>query len=216
MQVFLLETPIMNKIKFIVEQKITDGDIQADINRIAFIDFEPPEGFFDGSDLDGAVAVYAPNIAFSEASGSATEKQNSDSIIRVDNYGFGKPLKDPEDTKKFSNSVREAQNRGQVLVTCSFRAIMDRREAEGSPSEGIEPSYDSGIDVGANKFPVSIQKFTPEGAMTSNRGMCIYRMDTKFNLSESAINEALGVDFAGSDNLESETYNPGSEPEGEN
>jgi hypothetical protein len=207
MQVFRLETPIKNKIEFIVGEKITDGEIPAN-SDIKYLDFEPPEGFFNSSDLDGAIAVYAPSVTFSESSGSKTEQQESDSIIRVVSYGFGAPLKDDDDITKYESSVREAQNRAQILITCAFRAVMDRREVAGSPSEGIEPSYDSGIDVGANKFPQSMQKVTPEGAMTTNRGLCIYFQDFKFKLDESAINEELGVAFAGSDNIETDTIDP--------
>jgi hypothetical protein len=208
MKVFALQTPIMNKIKFIINQKIVSEEIDADINKIKFIDFEPPEGFFDGSDLQGAIAVYSPSITFSESGGSATETQQSDSIIRVDQYGFGAPLKNEDNPEGYNSSVREAQKRGQVLTICAFRAIMDRREAEGSPSEGIEKSYGTDLDIGANKYPQSIQKFTPQGATISDRGSCIYRSEFKFKLDEAAINEELGVAFDGSDNIQTDTTNP--------
>jgi len=215
MQIFRLEKPIMDKIEFIVNEKITAGEIPAG-SKIKFLDYEPGEGFIGSKNIDGAIAVYSPGISFSEGSGSKTNEQESDSIIRVDSYGFGAPLKNPENEEEYFSSVREAQNRAQILITCGFIGIMDRREVAGSPTEGIEPSFDSGIDIGADKYPVSMQKFTPEGSMTTNRGLCIYRMEFRIKLEESAINEALGVAFDGSDSIDSETYNPGSGPEGEN
>lgn len=208
MKVFKLQKPIMNKIKMIVDEKITAGIIPMESDNIKYLDFEPSEGFLLREDLDGAVAVFSPGGSFSESSGSKTEQQNSDSLIRVNIYGFGVPLKNEDDPNEYDSSVREAQKRGEALLTCSFRAIMDRREVEGSPSEGIPKSYGTDLDIGSNRFPKPWRKFSPEGAMSSKLGVCIYQQDFEFRLDESAIQEELGVAFDGSENIQTDATDP--------
>lgn len=213
MKIFELETPIRDKIKKIVEDQQTAGNIPAD-DTLLFLDYEPDENFL-GVDLDGAIAVYGSGIDFSESSGSGTERQEGDSRLTVDAYGFGDPVEKSELTPadRFS-TVREAQIRAELLITLAYRAIMDRRELKGAPNEGIEKDYGTNLDLGADKFPVSLQKFTPVGTMNSKRGVCIYRFIFKFRMEEKSIDEALGVSYQGLDNFTSDTYNPGDEPEG--
>ncbi|GAG99646.1 unnamed protein product, partial [marine sediment metagenome] len=81
---------------------------------------------------------------------------------------------------------------------------------DGDPA--IPKMFGSGVDVGVDKYPVSLQKFDTIGTMQSKRGVVIYRLIIKFGLQEIAREEALGLIYAGSDNILSETYNPGSEP----
>ena len=212
MKIFQLETPVLKKIKSFVDKSITDGNIPAN-QKIEYLDYEPDEGFLH-SDLDGAVAVFGSSIGFDPSNGSNTEQQENESMLTVVSYGFGDPVPENTDVDSFIYStVREAQIRAQALITLAYGAIMDRREIQGSPSENIEKAFGSGVDFGADKFPVSLQKFSPMGTMSTRSGVCIYKMIFKFRLEEVTMQEALGVSYAGSDNLDSETYNPGSEPE---
>ena len=207
MQVFRLQTPIMNKIKKFVEEAVIDGNIAAN-QIIQYLDYQPDEGFLQVDDVDGAVAVYASGITFPPSAGTKTEEQDDDSMIHIDVYGFGDPVEDGVDINIYRPTAREAQIRAEQLVTLGYQAVMDRREMAGSPSENIPKNFGSGVDVGVDKYPVSLQKFDTIGTMQSKRGVVIYRLIFKFELQELTRQEALGEIYAGSDKIISETTNP--------
>lgn len=213
MQLFKLETPVANKISSFIDKYQTAGTIPAN-DVIKVLDFEPEDMFISDS-VDGAIAVYGSQIEFPESRGADTEKQESMSRLTIDCYGFGAPVPNGGDPLDRLPQVREAQIRAEILVSIAYKALVDRREMEGAPDEGIDKQFGSGVDYGVDKYPVSIQKFSPRGAVDSKRGVCVYRMIFKFELEEDAVTEALGVAYEGSDNLYSETYNPGGEPEGD-
>lgn len=209
MEVFKLQTPIMNRIKLFYDKAVTDNKIPAGQN-VEFLDYQPDEGFIH-SDIDGAVCVYASNINFSEGSGSGTEQQQGDDFITIDLYGFGDPV--PDENDKPTPTSREAQKRAEVLVTLAYAAMVDRRNKAGSESEGIDANFGSTVDIGNNQYPVSLEKFDPVGTMTCKRGLHVYRLKFKFYLEEQAVTEILGTLYAGSDDLTVDTFNPGDEPE---
>lgn len=212
MELFKLETPITKKIEKTYNERKTEGKIPTN-SVVEFLDFQPDESFIN-ADLDGAIAVYGSEISFSESMGSKTDENETVNILTVDCYGFGAPIpKNQSEPDDRFPSVREAQNRAEVLLTIAYKAIADRREMQGSPSENAPKMFGSGVDVGVDKYPVSVEKFAPIGATEHRQGLCIYRLKFKFELLELKTNEALGLDYAGSDNIESETYNPGEEPE---
>lgn len=207
MKIFELETPVMNKIKTVVLDSVSIPAGQ----EILFLDFEPDSGFVSSADYDGAIAVYAQSINFS--SGSTIGTQETDSLLIVDCYGFGDPVPNSEDADLLDPTVKEAQLRAQVLTTLSYKAIMDRQEIAGSLDNTVLKNFGTDINT-SNKMPVSVQKFAPIGTMESRRGAVIYRSTYKFpDIEEDVPTEPLGLDYLGSENLDSETYNPGDQPE---
>ena len=142
MNAFILEGPILAKIQEFVSEYLTDKGIAADI---VYLDFEPSEGFIDAMDLDGAVCVYASEIGFKPGEGSTTGTQDSTNLINVDVYGYGDPLKDVG--LPWESTLREAQNRAEILTTLSYKAIQDRTEIENEFGTGLEFSH---------KYPQSI------------------------------------------------------------
>lgn len=214
MNVFRLEKPILDAIEKFVNARITAGKIPAGTS-IKYLDFEPDEGFVKDADYDGAIAVYGSSIAFSTSSGSTTGDWESDSSLTVDCYGFGDPVTNEDDDTVIDPTVREAQNRAENLTSLAYQAIMDRRQIAGSTTEDIDPQFGSGVDFGADKYPISMQKFAPLGVMNSRKGVCIYRLIFKFGTLEEVTTEELGEAYAGSGSLDSKTYNPGEEPDEE-
>lgn len=209
MKIFELENPVMKKIETVVNKAIADGDIPAG-QKILFMDFEPDQGFVNSANYDGAVAVYAQRIDF--PSGSTTGTQETDSMLIVDCYGFGDPVENDDDADIIDPTVKEAQLRGQVLTTLSYKAIMDRQEISGS-LDGTTVPRDFGTDINTgNKEPVSILKFASMGTMESRRGAVVYRSTYKFpDIEEDVPSEPLGLDYLGSDDILSDTFDPGSE-----
>lgn len=208
MRIFEFETPVMEKIKTLVEAREAEGKIPAD-QEIAYLDYEPDQGFIHDADYDGAVAVYGAggtNIASQSVDGG---NQVFDETLRVDLYGFGDPVPKDSDPTQHEPTVKQAQIRAQVLAYLAYNAIMDRQETAGSAV--VEKGF--GVDFDYDLFPVSFTKFSPMGTMKSRRGAVIYRFDFRFNVEEPTITEALGLPFAGSDNIDSETYDPGTQPE---
>lgn len=197
----------MNKIKKIVDLAIVQGEILAN-QTIEYFDYQPDEGFINADNVDGAVAVYASEITFDPSAGTKTANQDDDSFIVVDCYGFGDPVEDSVDIDTYRPTAREAQIRGETLITLAYQAIMDRREIQGSPSEGIPKMFGSGVKVAADKYPVSLKKSETIGTMESKRGVVIYRLIIKFRVQEVALTEALGELYAGADNLTSEVTDP--------
>lgn len=213
MIIFQLEKPILDKIEKVVDQYFTDAALAVTPN-VTYLDFEPDDGYIHDNEADGAICVYARIINFPEGSASNTGTQDSRATLIVDSYGFGDPLLDTEDITKYLATVRNAQNRAQIFNTLSYKAIMDRAEVAGLPN-AVPPvlkTYGTGIDV-LEKGPLSMTKFSPQGSMDSRKGVCLYRSEYYFKLAEEVPAEALGVPYVGSDNIESQTYNPGSQPE---
>lgn len=208
MNIFQLEKPVLDAIEVFVNARKADGKLPS-AALIKYLDFEPDEGFVRDADYDGAVAVYGSSISFSTSAGSTTGDWESDSMLTVDCYGFGDPVTNEEDNTVTDPTVREAQNRAENLASLTYQAIMDRREIAGAKAEDVDPQFGSGIDFGADKYPISMQKFAPLGVMNSRKGVCIYRLIFKFGTLEEVTTEALGESFSGSDAMDSETYNPG-------
>lgn len=198
MKIFTLEKPVLDKIKAVVDAYFTAASITANIR---YMDFEPSEGFVNEKDYDGAIAVFAKEIRFNPASGSSTGTQVPENDLIVDVYGFGDPLKNDDDD--FEPSIKEAQNRGEILTTLCYRAIQDRTENENAFGTSI---------VFSDKYPKSITKFSPIGGLNSKRGVCVYRSTYQIDIEEQPPTEVLGPDYTGSD-WTSPTYNPGDEPE---
>jgi len=198
MNAFKLENPILEKIKSVVETFLTDKGI---IANIVYFDFEPSEMMIDGMDKDGAIAVYAKEISFKPGEGSTTGTQDSTNLIAIDSYGFGDPLKDISDN--WEPTIKEAQNRGEILTTLSYKAVMDRTEYDNA--------FGTDIDL-SDKFPQSIIKYSPQGVSEHKRGACIYRSVYSLRIEEDPPQEPLGPNLSGSD-WTSPTYNPGEEPE---
>lgn len=207
MQVFRLETPIMNKIKTFVDEAVSDGNILAN-QIIDYYDFSLDEGFLQVNNLDGAIAVFAPEIDFPESMSTKTENQEDFSFIYIDAYGFGDPVEDGVEINVYRPTVREAQIRSEQLISIAYQAVMDRREQQGSPSENIPPMFGSGVDAGVDKLPVSLKLQGNWGTHETKRGVSIFRLIIKFRLEELTRQEALGVLYAGSDNITSDTTNP--------
>lgn len=208
MEVFKLQQPIASKIKSFVDERDLDPLYKLDSSKVMYFDYQPDEGFVSADIWDGAIAVYASEISFPPSSGSNTEEQSDDSMITIDVYGFGDPVETGVDPNVYSPTVREAQRRAEVLITLAYQAVMDRRELKGSPSENIPKMFGSGVDVGVDKYPVSLRKFENVGTTQSKRGLVAYRLIIKFRLQELTRQEALGVLYDGSDNIESDTFNP--------
>jgi hypothetical protein len=212
MKIFELENPVLKKIITVIDKAKTNGGIPPASN-ILFIDFEPDEGFVYSADYDGAIAVYASRLDFD--SGSTTGNWETDSMLNVDCYGFGDPVPNNEDPETLDPTVKEAQLRAQVLTTLAYKAIMDRQEIAGNPDQTVDRDFGTDINTGG-KMPISIQKFSPSGTMATRRGAVIYRSIYKFpDIQEDVPSEPLGLPFAGSNDIDSETYNPGDEPEGD-
>ena len=95
----------------------------------------------------------------------------------------------------------------------AYKAIMDRQEIAGNLDKTVDPNFGTDIDTGG-KMPISIQKFSPQGTMATRRGAVIYRSTYKFpDIEEDVPSEPLGNAFQGSDDIDSDTYDPGSQPE---
>ena len=195
MKAFELENPIMTKIKTVVDQWKTDNNIS---DSIKYLDFEPSEQMIDSIKNDGVICVYVRGITFPTGSNTATFTAYNK--LTIDCYGFGRPLKN--DSDDWEPSIREAQNRGEILTSLSYNAIMDR-------TEDIL-NFNTDIDI-EEKTPVSVDKFSPIGTIGSNRGVCFYRTIFDLRMEETSPTETLGLPYAGS-TAETETYNPGDEP----
>ncbi len=212
MKIFELEKPVLDKIKTVVDKAIADGKIPAG-QKILYLEYEPDEGFIYSADYDGTVAVYSNQMNF--VSGSTTGTQETDSMLIVDCYGFGDPVRDGTNPLEIAPTVKEAQLRAQVLTTLAYKAIMDRQEIAGSlptASPVVTKDFGTDIDTG-DKIPVSIVKFSPQGTMETRRGAVIYRSTYNFrNTEEDVPSEPLGVNYVGSDDIKSDTYDPGSQP----
>jgi hypothetical protein len=198
MKIFTLEKPVLDKIKTVVDAYFTAASITANIR---YMDFEPSEGFVNQKKYDGAVAVYARKLDFVSGQSSVTGTQQSNNYLIVDVYGFGDPLKNDDDD--FEPSIREAQNRGEILTTLSYKAIQDTTEINNFFGTGLQFS---------DKTPIDTEKFSPVGSLDSQRGTCIYRSRYKIGFEENPPTEVLGPDYTGSD-WTLPTYNTGDEPE---
>lgn len=215
MKIFELKTPVMDKIKTTVDAYLASiAPAPARPFNFLYLDYEPDDGFIRTLDFDGAVVVYAAEIQFPPGSGSTTGTQDSDSTLIIDCYGFGDPISDTIDPEKFEPTTREAENRAQVLTTLSYKAIMDRVEIDGLPNSQPPQikSFGTGMDID-EKFPLRIQKFPNMGTMDDQRGMCAFRSQYTFKIGEDVPSETLGPGFAGPQEITTETFNPGDEPE---
>ncbi len=215
MKIFELKTPVMDKIKTTVDAYLASiAPAPARPFNFLYLDYEPDEGFIRTLDNDGAVAVYAAEIQFPPGSGSTTGTQDSESQLVVDCYGFGDPIADDQDPNIFKPTTREAENRAQVLTTLSYKAIQDRVEIDGLPNAQPPQLKSFGTDMDIDeKFPLRIQKFPNMGTMDDQRGMCAFRSMYRFKIGEDAPSEPLGPLSDGPQEITTETYNPGSEPE---
>ena len=214
MRIFELKKPVLDKIESVVEAYLIET---TQTKKFLYLDYEPDEGYIQSRDCDGAVCVYAAEISFPSGTGSNTGTQNSDNILIVDCYGFGDPVPDSVDPEKFEPTTREAENKAEILTTLVYKSIMDRREVSGSPAVGAVPAipkwFGTDIDI-TDRYPQRIQKFPNMGTMDDLRGICAFRSMYKFEqLVEDVPSEPLGLPFAGSDDITSDTYNPGDEPE---
>lgn len=211
MKIFELKTPVLNKIKTTVDAYLAAiAPAPPKAFKFLYLDYGPDDGFIHTLDFDGAIAVYAAEIDFPPGSGSVTGTQDTISTLIVDCYGFGDPIQDSQDSEKFEPTTREAENRAQVLTTLAYKAIQDRQEIDGSKT--VSKAFGTDIDID-EKFPQRIQKFPNMGTMDDQRGMCAFRSMYRFKIGEDAPEEPLGPAFAGPDEITTETFNPGEEPE---
>ena len=192
---FQLEGYISTAIK-----KVVDAYLLANPPLSAiYLDYQPSEMQIDANDSDFVTAIYAQGINFIPGEGSNTGKQTARNQFFVDCYGFGDPLKDGSD--KWESTVKEAQNRAEILTSLVYHTIQDR-------TQELE-QYESGIEW-TEKEPVSVQKAESIGATKSHRGICVYRFIFTIKIEEDPPQEALGAPYEGSSN-DSPTYNPGGE-----
>ena len=206
MNLFKLETPVMEKIKAVVDAYFSDNNI-TNVD-ILYFDFEPSEMMINDIDADGAVCVYGKKIMFEEGSGSNTGTQDSQNILSIDVYGFGDPLKNEND--KYESTVKSATNRGEILTTLVYKAVQDRTEMQVPSGETTTKAFGTGINL-LEKYPKSIEKFSPEGVISSKRGVAIYRSLYSIKTLEKVPEEQLGPLLTGSD-WDLPTYNNGDEP----
>ncbi len=204
---FQFETLIKNKIESYVEAYLT-AKFPVEKPTVLYFDYEPAEEMINTLDSDGAIAVFVRNENFPE--GSQTATQSGIFTVEVHAYGFGDPVEDEENPGVWESSVKEAQNRAEIFVSLIYSAIMDRTEIVNKFQPGV-PKAEK-IDF-TEKMPISIQKWAPKGSMDSNRGMCIYTSTYQMRVEEDPPTEPLGPAYIGS-SVESETFNPGNEPEG--
>lgn len=209
MRIFELQTPITEQIK----KKV--GAYLATLTKpqpVIYLDFEPGDGYVrDQAEADqdgnlkkvaGFICVYGHIPSFPAGQGSQDDTQNSTSQLIIDCYGFGDSVDDIQ-------SMKEAENRAQAFTTLAYKAIMDRQVEEGSGT--VAKNYGVSFDIG-EKSPVSVQKFPSQEVMVSSRTIAAYRSIYNFLLEEDVPGEPLGLPFAGSDDITSDTYDPGQEP----
>lgn len=203
MKAYNLVPYITTKIKSFVDTYIaTITTLSTPAWNVRYFDYEPDEGSLLALANDGAIAVYAKSVQFSAGSGSSTGTQDTENTIVVDCYGYGDPV---ENEDGFLSSTREAQRRAEILVTLAYRAIMDQREVEGDAT--IKKWFNSGLDI-TDRFPKTITKGKPIGAMDTKRAVMVYRAEFSFNFTEDVPSEPLGPDYAGPASVESESSNP--------
>lgn len=198
MNIFNLQKPILDKIKLIIDTWVAAKAIFP-VPIIEYLDYEPSEGMVDSQEGDAVICVYGQEISFPPGAGSSSGTQNSFSNLVVDAYGFGPPLKDLSDN--FEPSIKEAQNRAEILTTLIYRAIMDRTE--------LRLAFGTEIQI-LDKYPLSIKKYGPIGSVKSKKGICIYRNIYKFETGETVLEGPLGDGYTGSD-WSSPTENPPTE-----
>jgi len=170
--------------------------------NVVHFDYEPDEGSLLALSVDGAIVTYVTPVSFSTGSGSSTGTQDTENTIVVQAIGFGDPI--PNDDT-FLSSTREAQRRAEILVTLAYRAIMDQREVEGDAD--IKKWYNSGLDI-SDRFPKTITKGKPIGAMDTKRAVCVYKAEFSFNFTEDVPSEPLGPDYGGPASVNTESSNP--------
>jgi len=202
---FQFEPLITTKIETIVEAYLTAKFL---INKpvVKYLDFEPSTEMINTTKADGFIAVLIRSVNFPDA--TFTEEQTGRNTFEIICYGFGDPILDSE-SDEWESTVKEAQNRAEIFTSLVFRAIMDRAEVV----EKFQPEItaENKIDF-TDKIPVSIQKFAPFGAVDTNRGVCVYTSTYSLRTQEDPPTEPLGEILAGF-NQDTETYNPGDEPE---
>jgi hypothetical protein len=205
MKIFILSPFVLAKIKTVIDAYFTAAGITK--KDVLYLDYEPDQGYVLSQERDGVVAVYGRTIAFSESSGSATGTQETDSTLVVDCYGIGDPINTTVEGENFAfdSSVREATRRGQLLMTLAYRAIMDRQEVAGSKT--VPKWYDSNLAIQA-RYPKTFTKGSPIGNMETRRGVCVFRSEYKFVITEDVPSEALGEEYAGISSFENETTYP--------
>lgn len=217
MRIFELQNPVKNKIKGFIDNYINSLTKK---QPVKFLNYEPDIGYVSSvseGDQDnlkilfsGLIAVYGHIPSFQRGSGSNDGTQNSNSQLIIDCYGFGDKV-DPIGDAEERTAMEEAQRRAEAFCTLSYKAVMDRSEILGSPF--VDKNFGVSFDI-LEKYPISIQKFPNEGTMDTERGISAYRMMFEFVTEENVPTEPLGPAFSGLESLDSETYNPGTEPEG--
>ncbi|MCK5600637.1 hypothetical protein KAR91_02140 [Candidatus Pacearchaeota archaeon] len=204
---FQFEPLILKKIESTVEEYLT-AKFPTTKPTVLYLDFEPSEMMINALKSDGVIACFVRTENFPE--GSQTATQTGTFNLEINAYGFGDPIEDETNPGQWESSVKEAQNRAEIFVSLIYRAVMDRVEIVQMFQPNVLEA--DKIDF-TEKFPVSIQKFAPFGAMGTNRGICIYTSIYKMRVEEDPPTEALDDILAGSSST-SETYNPGDEPAG--
>jgi len=197
---FQLEEFISDAIKTVVDTYLA-SIIPSQAGKAIYLNYQPSEMQIDANDSNFVTAIYVQDITFPEGTSSNTGTQTGNDQFFVDCHGFGDPLKNESD--KWDSTVKEAQNRAEILASLVYHAVQDRtQELEG---------FGSGL-TWDEKNPVSITKGQPFGTSKTNRGVCIYRFIFTIKIKEDPPTEALGELYSGSEN-DSPTYNPGDEPE---
>ncbi|MHA1379313.1 MAG: hypothetical protein ACTSRG_13095 [Candidatus Helarchaeota archaeon] len=202
MKIFDLQEPISLAIKNKVET-LVDPTIPNTSKRIKFLDYEPTQNEIlaypdfkndSGYNLDGVIAVYASNLSGTNSS-SQTGEQETDNRITIDCYSFGDVFTDGGSESK---SIESAQKRAQLLVTLSYKGLMDQTE--------LGESFGTGINI-AEKVFTNTEKVASIGSEVSCRAISFYRSIFNLKLGEDVPSEVLGPAYVGG-SAEQETTNP--------
>lgn len=202
MKIFDLQKPISDAIKAKVVS-LVDPSAANTSKKIRFIYHEPTQGEIiaytdfnndDGYSLDGVIAVFASNIG-GDGSSSQTAEQNTLNTMTVDCYGFGDVFGSAGSEAK---SILSAQERAQLLVTLTYKALMDQTE--------LGEAFGTDIEIGEKIF-LNTEKIGSIGAELSSRGISFYRTTCNFKLEEDVPSETLGLEYDGG-SAEQETTNP--------
>ena len=204
---FQFEPLIMAKIESYVESYLTAKFPEIATTDpikpvIQYLNFEPSQMQVVTTKFDGIIAISAREIPFINT--TETADQETQTLYEVFAYGVGDPIEDINNSGEWQSSVEIAQERGEILTSLIFDAIMDRTEKEIKFQPEI--AKDDKLDF-TEKVPISIKKFSPLGAEETNRGVCIYRSMYKLRFDEEPPTEPLGVVYTGS-NIEQPTTNP--------
>lgn len=205
MKSFQLEKPILDAVENRVNEAIASGSLPSN-SSVEFLEYEPDEGYVHSADFDGVIAVFSASIMFSSADVGNDGAACSDSDIIVYAFGFGRPI--PKTGDDYDPTVLEAHKRAQALITLAYQAIMDKRQIYGD-NDTVAPYFGSGVDFGADRIPVKIEKFQTLGTTNVRRGVCGYKGTFRFKVEEITPEESLGGFYAGVDNLDVITKNPG-------